>query len=66
MWIIEPLLRAGLDLEVVTDLVVRLAFEGVVGSSARDMLELAAGQPAEVEAAWWHTLGRMISADALE
>ena len=65
-WIIEPLLHAGLDLEVVSDLVVRLAFEGVLGTSARDMLGLAADQPAEVQAAWWHTLGRMISADALE
>jgi hypothetical protein len=65
-WIIEPLLHAGLDLEAVSDLVVRLAFEGVVGGSAGDMLGLAADQPTEVQAAWWHALGRMISADDLE
>lgn len=66
LWVIEPLLHAGLDLDDVRDLVVRLAFEGVVGGSAAEMLGLAAHQTAAVQAAWWHTLGRMISADAPE
>ena len=65
-WIIEPLLVAGLNLDDVRDLVVRLAFEGVVGGSARDMLGLAGHRPAEVQAAWWHAVGRMISTDAPE
>jgi len=60
---IEPLLDAGLDLDEIRVLVFRLAFETIVGVGTAPLIELAGDRSPEVQAAWRHTLGRMITDD---
>lgn len=63
LWMIEPLLDAGLDLEQIRTLLYRLAFEAMVGDSAGDPTEVVDDQPPAVQAAWRHAIGRMLASD---
>lgn len=54
-WLVEPLLDAGMPLEEIRTLVVRLACDD------DGVLSLVADQPPRVQAAWHETIGRMIS-----
>jgi hypothetical protein len=63
IWVIEPLLDAGLDLDEIRVLVFRLAFQTIVDVPTATLLDLAGDRPTEVQAAWLHTIGRMISGD---
>ncbi len=56
-WLIEPLLDAGMTLEEIRTLVVRLACEDDA------VLRLVADQPPRVRAAWHETIGRMLATD---
>ena len=53
-WLIQPLLEAGMGLEEIRALVVRLACE------EDGVLRLVSDQPARVQAAWHETIGRML------
>ena len=66
LWLIQPLLDAGLDLEDVTGLVSRLAFEAVVAGPELDdaVCGLVADRPPAVRAAWTETIHRMITVPA--
>lgn len=55
VWLVEPLLDAGMPLEEIRTLVVRLACED------GGVLSLVADQPPRVQAAWHETIGRMIA-----
>ncbi len=57
-WLVEPLLDAGMPLEEVRTLVVRLACE------EGGVLSLVADQPPHVQAAWHETISRMIAQDS--
>jgi hypothetical protein len=59
LWVVQPLLDAGLGLEQIGCLVFRLAFEGVVGEG-RGPHHLVADRPPEVRAAWARTVGRLL------
>lgn len=64
--IIEPLVDAGLQLEQIRDLLFRLAFEAVVSegdATVACVTTVVHDQPAEVQAAWMHVIGRMITPD---
>ena len=54
-WLIQPLLEAGMGLEEIRALVVRLACE------EDGVLRLVCDQPARVQAAWHETIGRMLA-----
>lgn len=54
-WLVEPLLDAGMPLEEIRTLVVRLACED------HGVLSLVADQPPGVQAAWHETIGRMLA-----
>ena len=54
-WLIQPLVEAGMGLEEIRALVVRLACED------DGVLSLVRDQPARVQAAWHETVGRMIA-----
>ena len=54
-WLVEPLLDAGIRLEEIRTLVVRLACED------GGVLSLVADQPPRVQAAWHETISRMIA-----
>lgn len=63
LWIIEPLVEAGLDLEQIKGLVFDLGFQAVVGNgTATDVREVVRDHPPEVQAAWRRAVGRMIVA----
>ena len=62
-WVVQPLLDAGLELEQIRVLVFRLAFEGIVGEERggpAGLRDLVADHPAEVQAAWVETIGRLM------
>lgn len=64
-WLLQPLVDAGLSSAQIADLVVGLAFEGVVAgrAPAPGRLHAMAGHhPAAVRAAWLEVLDRMTSA----
>ncbi len=64
LWIIEPLVEVGLDLEQIKGLVFDLGFQAVVGGGAvRDVGELVRDQPPEVQVAWRRAVLRMIAAE---
>ena len=63
VWIIEPLLDAGPDLEQIRTLLFRLAFEAIAGDGNADPTDVVADQPPAVQAAWRHAVGRMITAE---
>ena len=54
-WLIQPLLEAGMGLEEIRALVVRLACED------GGVRQLVGDQPARVQAAWHETIGRMLA-----
>ncbi len=54
-WLIQPLLDAGMRLEEIRTLVVRLACE------EDGVLALVADQPPRVRAAWHEMIGRMLA-----
>ena len=56
--LVEPLLDAGMALEEIRTLVVRLACED------DGVLSLVTDQPPRVQAAWHETIGRMIATDS--
>jgi hypothetical protein len=62
-WIIEPLIDAGLGLDQIRDLLFRISF-GAIVSEGRGLVgsvtELVGDQPAEIQAAWTTTVGRML------
>jgi hypothetical protein len=63
-WIVEPLVDAGLELEQIRVLLFRLGFEAIVSegsTTAACVTTLAIDQPPEVQAAWVHVIGRMIT-----
>ena len=64
-WIIEPLVAAGLDLEQIRVLVFRLAFEAIIDAdgSVACIDDVVRDQPPEIQAAWWHAIGRMLATD---
>ena len=62
-WVIEPLLEAGLTVEQVEVLVLRLGFEAVVGvgrGTVAGVQTVVAAESPQVQAAWAVTVGRMI------
>jgi hypothetical protein len=63
LWIIEPLLEAGLDIEEVRTLLTRVSFESVVTDGLSDVSDatvfLGFRSPA-VQAAWIETVDRML------
>jgi hypothetical protein len=66
IWIIEPLLDVGLDLDEIRTLVFHLAFQAIVGVGTATLIDLARDRPTEVQAAWRHTIGRMITGDGAD
>ncbi|MGY1714763.1 hypothetical protein [Geodermatophilus nigrescens] len=66
-WLLQPLVDAGLTDDEIADLVVGLAFDGVVAgrAPAPGRLDAMVGQrPAAVRAAWFEVLDRMTAAGA--
>lgn len=64
LWVVQPLIDVGMELEQIRTLVFRLAFEGIVGeacSSLAGLQELVADRPPPVQAAWVQTIGRMLA-----
>lgn len=64
--IIQPLVDVGLEPEQIRGLLFRLAFDGIVGGSSATVTGVTSvvhDQPVEVQAAWLHTVGRMLSPD---
>jgi hypothetical protein len=65
-WLIQPLIDAGLPLDEIGTLVVRLAFAGIVaegGGVLAAVRDLVADHPPAVRAAWHQTIGRMLVAE---
>jgi hypothetical protein len=58
-WLIEPLLGAGVDLDEIRALVVRLALD-----SGAVPTRLVADRPLEVRAAWAQMIGRMLALES--
>jgi hypothetical protein len=63
IWMIEPLIDAGLGLDEIRELVCRLAFETLLSVGPAALIDLVEDQPPEVQAAWWQAIGRMITGD---
>jgi hypothetical protein len=64
--IIEPLVDVGLELEQIRVLLFRLAFDAVVSDGATTVpcvTSVVRDQPAEVQTAWLHVVGRLIHPD---
>jgi hypothetical protein len=62
-WAIQPLVDAGVDLELIRVLMYRLGFEAIVrdgGSLAACLTNLVSDQPTNVRAAWTETIARLI------
>jgi hypothetical protein len=62
-WIIEPLIDAGLELDQIRDLLFRISFDAIVNEGrclVASVTELVGDQPAEIQAAWTTTVGRML------
>jgi hypothetical protein len=65
-WLVQPLIDAGLPLDQIGTLVVRLAFAGIVtegGGTLAAVRDLVADRPPAVQAAWHQTIGRMLDAE---
>lgn len=58
-WLIEPLLAAGMGLDEIRALVVRLALDSGVGTT-----RLVADHSREVQAAWAQMIGRMLAPES--
>ena len=59
-WLVAPLLDAGLDLERIRTLVVRLGFQAVVEPGRGELTDVVRQEPVEVRAAWEAMLRRML------
>ena len=60
LWIIQPLLDAGLDLDAVRDLLFRVGFEWLITTGPGDVDAFLRSQPPPVRAAWIETVDRML------
>ena len=63
-WVIEPLVDAGLDREQIESLIFRLGFESIVNGgrgAVTGFTDLVRDQPAQIQAAWWRAIGRMMA-----
>ena len=62
-WIVAPLLGAGLDVDDVRTLLVRVTFECLVGgrTDLSDVSAFLGEQPPPVRAAWNETVNRMLA-----
>jgi hypothetical protein len=60
LWIIQPLLDAGLDLDAVRDLLFRVGFESLLTTGPGDVDAFLREQPPGVRAAWIETVDRML------
>jgi hypothetical protein len=60
LWIIQPLLDAGLDLDAVRDLLFRVSFDCLVTSGPDDVDAFVRSQPTHLRAAWIETVDRML------
>jgi hypothetical protein len=62
-WILQPLLDAGLEVEEIRAVLLRVACAGIDGLHDLDVsvLDAVADRPAPVRAAWLETVGRMIA-----
>jgi hypothetical protein len=62
-WLIRPLLDAGMGVEEIRSLVLRLGVEAIIPSrsgTAACLTRLVSDQPTAVQAAWAEMIGRMI------
>ena len=63
-WVVQPLIDAGLDLEEIMVLLVRLSFDVIVRAetaTAAEAMSLVEGRPVGVRAAWAETIDRMMA-----
>ncbi len=63
LWVIQPLLEAGLGPEEVQQLLIRVSFACLVTAGRCDVSDATAflgSQPAAVQAAWVETVDRML------
>ena len=67
-WLLQPLLDAGVGLDLIRVLLFRLGFEDVVAEGRGTVAGLhavVADQPAEVRMAWAQMIGRMLALPAM-
>ena len=61
LWIIQPLLDAGLDRDAVRELLFRVSFDSLVTAAVRvSTCRLPRSQPPAIRAAWIETFDRML------
>jgi hypothetical protein len=63
LWIIQPLLDAGLRIDEVRHLLFRVSFDCMVGARPGDLSDPTphlGPRPPQVRAAWIQTVGRML------
>ncbi len=62
-WLIEPLLRVGMDVGEIRTGIIRLAFDCIVDAApdAASSLTTLADRPPEVRAAWAEVIARMLA-----
>lgn len=60
-WLVQPLIDAGLELDEIRVLLVRLSFDVITHTAAADAMMLVEDQPAGVRAAWAEMIDRMIA-----
>jgi hypothetical protein len=65
-WILQPLVDAGLEVEEIRAVLLRVACAGIDGLHDLDVsvLDVVADRPAPVRAAWLETVHRMITCPA--
>jgi hypothetical protein len=66
-WIVSPLMRAGLHVDDIRTLLLRVTFECLIGGR-RDISDVAAflgEQPPPVRAAWIETVNRLLGTSDL-
>ncbi len=68
-WLVQPLLEAGVGMDLIRALLFRLGFEDVVAEGRGTVAGLhavVADQPAEVRVAWTQMIGRMLALPAAD
>jgi hypothetical protein len=63
-WVIQPLIDAGVELEEIRSLLLRLAFEAAVTEgrgTVAGVSSVVRDQPVGVRAAWAEVIGRMLT-----
>ena len=66
LWVLQPLVDAGLPPEQIRDLVFRLGFDAVVEGergTVGSVQRLVEDQPPQVRDAWARTVGRLLDCD---